>query len=75
MARKLKPHGDVSNHEHLSLEGGSSMPEQKRGDQEKMRPEHQEQGDRTTRREENDQNEQGGGTQRSPNNPQRKQGS
>jgi hypothetical protein len=50
------------------------MPEQKR-DQDKMRPDQQEQGDRTTRREENDQSEQGGGTQRSGNNPQRKQGS
>jgi hypothetical protein len=60
----------------LTVEGGPSMPEQKRGDQERMRPDQQEQGDRTTRREENEQNEQGGGgTQRTPNNPQRKQGS
>ena len=51
------------------------MAEQRKGDQERMRPEHQEQGDRTTRRE-NDPNEQsGGGGRQTPNNPQRKQGS
>jgi hypothetical protein len=74
MARKLKLHRTVTYQHLLTSREEYSMPEQKR-DQDKMRPDQQEQGDRTTRREENDQSEQGGGTQRSGNNPQRKQGS
>jgi hypothetical protein len=76
MARNLKAVEHVPIHDYLTFQGGHSMAEQRRGDQERTRPEHQEQSERTPRRE-NDPNEQGGsgGGRQTPNNPQRRQGS
>jgi hypothetical protein len=73
MARNLMRQTDVSLHDHLTFQGGHSMAEQKKGDQERNRPEHREQDDNAPRRQgdQNDQN--GGGGRQTPNNPQRQQ--
>jgi hypothetical protein len=70
VARNLKVQATVSYHDHLTKEGGNPMAEQRKGEQDKMRPERRE--EERTRRE--GEREQGGQTQ-NPRNPQRQQGS